>query len=332
MPNYFVNNICEYINCVKDIESVPISQTKPEKPSLPALKGVYDKVNNNDMSLSVKELYSYYYDVNHIDHIGKNHYFYFRGQANTAYQDKLSPTIYREDEKHDEYYYFNNMKRRCPNELGERNTSISKLTYLQHYGCPTRLLDITANPLVALYFACSKSKDTNGLVYVFRAREEDVLFDKNDKVNMLSKLSEIKKEDQEKLRFQSYYNIMKGKFPQLSNSKYSDNAVEHFYHNIKMDNPAFEREINPIDLLSPIFVQTALDNPRILKQDGAFILCGLDKDVNESNFKLKKLVCEEIIISASAKESILYDLDKLCINEASLFPEVEKVAEYLKGL
>ncbi len=35
----------------------------------------------------------------------------------------------------------------------------------QHYGMPTRLLDWTTNPLVALYFACASDKDTDGAVF-----------------------------------------------------------------------------------------------------------------------------------------------------------------------
>ena len=36
----------------------------------------------------------------------------------------------------------------------------------QHYGMPTRLLDWTANPLVALYFACANDLDKDGAVYL----------------------------------------------------------------------------------------------------------------------------------------------------------------------
>ena len=37
----------------------------------------------------------------------------------------------------------------------------------QHYGLPTRLLDWTLNPLVALYFACCEKFDRNGKVFGF---------------------------------------------------------------------------------------------------------------------------------------------------------------------
>lgn len=43
------------------------------------------------------------------------------------------------------------------------------LAKLQHYGIPTRLLDLTENALVALYFACKSNSGTDGEVYAFQA-------------------------------------------------------------------------------------------------------------------------------------------------------------------
>lgn len=43
------------------------------------------------------------------------------------------------------------------------------LAKLQHFGFPTRLLDVSSNPLVALYFACSDKNEmeNDGAVYIF---------------------------------------------------------------------------------------------------------------------------------------------------------------------
>lgn len=125
--------------------------------------------------------------------------------------------------------------------------------------------------------------------------------------------------------------MFRGSFIKATNGKYKESIVEQYYHSVKRSNAAFEREINPLDLLTPRFVQPHKDNPRILKQDGAFIISGLCKDDNESDARIKKYVTETVMIRGEYKKTIVRELDKVGINTASLFPEVDKVAEYLRN-
>ena len=110
--------------------------------------------------------------------------YFFRGQGNIDYQ--LVPSLFREimdapmlnmDERtyfKEEQYLIQEAERIMPSAFSCCKTDIDRMTVAQHYGIPTRLLDVTGNALVALYFAAQPSKkNTDGAVYVFRASTTD---------------------------------------------------------------------------------------------------------------------------------------------------------------
>ncbi len=81
---------------------------------------------------------------------------FYRGQYKGSYD--LISGVFRKDDignsnADKEDYYWHEAHVRC-SEFFEHSTHLDNLVTMQHFGFPTRLLDITSNPLVALFFSC----------------------------------------------------------------------------------------------------------------------------------------------------------------------------------
>lgn len=69
---------------------------------------------------------------------------------------------------------------------------IDLLFLAQHYGLPTRLLDFTYNPMIALYFACESEHGSDGRVYVW-SLDNMPLMDADSNSKMPHSLEEVLK-------------------------------------------------------------------------------------------------------------------------------------------
>ena len=82
-----------------------------------------------------------------------------------------------------------------PAEFRHDNSTLEQLVRMQHYDLPTRLLDITWNPLTALYFACRHRQAENGKGIIFRIRKSALRHYDSDTVSCVSNLSKLTREE-----------------------------------------------------------------------------------------------------------------------------------------
>lgn len=317
---------------------------------------------------------------------------FFRGHSNVAY--KLEPSIYRqphliqnEDKIIKDAFTF------CSDFFEPHETLFEKLVKLQHYGYATRLLDISSNALVALYFSVlgnidkddkpkPKKRRTNGEVIVFDIPDNEIKYYDSDKVSILSALT-LRKYDFKTISYPmpssaheiletlicskkaiEETNILKILSKKKENKEIIDDClsqlgitfaefisqrinkeridfsyrlfneqpeIARLLHDIRKDKPSFLPVIEPDDLNKVICVRAKQNNPRISKQQGAFLIFGINQlkivqaDIPDSWIKSKK----KLIVDKNSKENILKELQSFGISHQSLFPELDSQAKFI---
>lgn len=255
--------------------------------------------------------------------------FFFRGVYNGE-SFNLLPSALRGNRYGKESAYYHNVKAQCAGDY-VGISQINTLVKMQHYECPTRLLDLTSNPLVALYFAsknfgCEACQKSNyGYVYVFVNPANSILFNDSDKAVALSCLAKLDLRTQKALYASCINKIKKFGFRSVFDANNNGVAVEKLYHEIRQERD-FEKKLKPIDLLQNYYFQPDKTNNRIKLQSGAFLIPGIHESQKDY---LESLEYEYYLkIRIRDQQRVLEELDRLNINEASLFPEADKVAHY----
>lgn len=248
--------------------------------------------------------------------------FFYRGHESFEYS--LIPRVYRDTGWiNNEDVLFKELILRCPNDFSSLASTFQTLVKMQHYGLPTRLLDLTANPLIALYFACAPADPPNqsGEVIVFGVPTKEIKYYDSDTVSVIANIAR---------RPANFVVPSAG----LSKTQFNKNPeIKYLLHEIKQEKPYFEPLIQREHLQSVICVKPKMENPRIIRQDGAFLLFGVDGVKTSSVDVPKKYIAstgaKRIIVIGSEKPNILRQLEALGISKSTVYPEIDRVAEFL---
>jgi hypothetical protein len=211
----------------------------------------------------------------------------FRGENANFGATKLTPSLLRLKgmDKQLEEKLFDGFCRKAYHLLPkELQHDIQKLAIAQHYGLPTRLLDWTSNPLIALYFCVDNADDTTS--------SDAYLYALPIELSKMKSIPDIK----------------------FSTSSLQDIQQEDYF--LKSQKRSFS-----LFQLSDIC-------GRIRSQSGMFSIHSLDYKSTDLHNTDTSLVTFKI--PAKNKQKIASQLNALDINRASVYLELEDIANAIK--
>ena len=234
----------------------------------------------------------------------------YRGQTDNKFKN-ISVSINRDDGYiNNEHFIIAEILNKKSYDFKELNLPIEQLSKMQHYGFPTRLIDITSDPLIALYFAVENTENlSDGEVFVFIKNTYDL---NSKQANVVSLLSNIESYD---------IDYIKEKYEEVYNEQInSDEILEYAGENIYITGTERLKETNE----------------RLFNQKGSFIVCGnkiLDNRVTNKLLDINKDEAHQVIRIPFEYKRIIKDTldEKFAINEGFIYPELQSFANYIKS-
>lgn len=248
------------------------------------------------------------------------HETFYRGHSKRS-KYLLEPSLFRKDEagnfKHltCEDLMYRELLVSNSGDFGDDVYTLDRLVRAQHYSLPTRLLDITSNPLIGLYFACISNQQEDGEVIVFTMYSDRIKYFDSDTASCIANLARLSQDDKDAIDYSSADVRKFNRQP----------PVKRLLHFIKEEKPFFEGRIKPFDLRSVICVKGKHSNNRISFQSGAFLLFGHDAALAEEGNQ--EIAVQRI--GVTNKAAILRQLDQLNINERTVYPNIDNSAKYI---
>ena len=274
---------------------------------------------------------------------------YFRGEALDSWQ--LRPSLTRPpledqpDVRGREGEMLLDLISRRPEDFINADSAVSEWVLAQHFGLKTRLLDVTRNPLVALFSACDDSShchqrtfaDEDGVLHVFVVPRTMIKPFDSDSVSVIANFAKLPLAEQLLLLGKHDQTIrdeiqkLGQKAPVGIYGMYYD-ALMRLYHNIGREKPHFKERIDPRDFYKVFVVEPQHSLERVRAQSAAFLISALHErfepaEILAWNTNIPMYKHHTFAIPAQCKGSILRELQLLAVTRETLFPGLEEATQ-----
>ena len=261
---------------------------------------------------------------------------YFRGES--RWFPALSPSVMRDPEPGEaglrsvEKEMLDDLMTRQPDAFSGLDSAIAQWVLAQHHGLRTRLLDITRNPLVALYNACNGNTAEDGCLHVFGVPRSLIKTFNSDTVSVLANFAKLPRVMQSVFLGKSHSDAPEDALPNTAeNLRGRDpfgKAKGLLYNIIRQERPYFEERIDLRDLFRVFVVEPERSFERLRAQSGAFLLSAFHErfernEILRWNQHIPIYSHSVLTLPQAQKDSALSELRLLNVTRETLFPSVD---------